>query len=179
MRAPQTIDLDANHCVEEPNLESVFRLHYARIAKLIARITRDPGGAEEQAVEVFLRWPPSDRNSDAAIRGWLTKIAVRLALDEIRRRNRRGRLVQLAAKLGIQPTPEDMLIVQDQRQRVMRILANLKHRDAELLTLRTEWMSYEELASALTIKPTSIGKLIERAQDAFRKEYIKRYGKTS
>ena len=32
------------------------------------------------------------------------------------------------------------------------------------------------LAAALELNPASIGTLLTRAQDAFRKEYIKRYG---
>jgi RNA polymerase sigma-70 factor (ECF subfamily) len=45
-----------------------------------------------------------------------------------------------------------------------------------LLLLRSHGLSYGELASALHLNPASVGTLLSRAQDAFRKEYIKRYG---
>ena len=52
----------------------------------------------------------------------------------------------------------------------------IQPRHAELLVLRSQDLSYDELASALDLNPASIGTLLSRAQQAFRKEYIKRYG---
>lgn len=178
MKAWQTTDSQSDHHKAEPNVESVFCLHYGRVVRLIARIIRDPSVAEELAVEVFLRWNPLICTEDRAIAGWLTKTAVHLALDEIRRRDRRERLAMFLARLGLQLNPEDLYVSQGQREGVIQTLAKLKRRDAELLTLRSEGMSYEEVASLLSIKPASIGKLISRAQLAFRKEYLKRHGTT-
>jgi RNA polymerase sigma-70 factor, ECF subfamily len=59
---------------------------------------------------------------------------------------------------------------------VRRVLATLKLRDSQLLILRSEGLSYEETAEILGVSDTSIGTLLRRAQEAFRKEYIKRYG---
>lgn len=56
------------------------------------------------------------------------------------------------------------------------MLAALRPRQAEMLLLRLEDLSYEELASALDLNPASVGTLLSRAQEAFRKEYIKKYG---
>lgn len=178
MKAWPTTDFQSDHHEAAPDLESVFCLHYSRVARLIARIIRDPSVAEELAVDVFLRWNPLISTEDRAVSGWLTKTAVRLALDEIRRRDRQERLTKFFARLGLQPSPEDHYVSQDRRVKVIQTLANLKRRDAELLTLRSEGMSYEEVASLLSIKPASIGKLISRAQLAFRKEYLKRHGAT-
>jgi RNA polymerase sigma-70 factor (ECF subfamily) len=160
-----------------PDLERVFRLHYARITKLIARITRDPGRAEELAVEVFLRWKANRTEDDRAITGWLSRTAVRLALDEVRRQDRRGRLAHVEASLRVQPNPEEIYHSEDQRARVVAVLSRLKPRDADILTLRAQGMSYEELAELLSINTASIGKLVSRAQHAFRREYLKCYGK--
>jgi RNA polymerase sigma-70 factor (ECF subfamily) len=44
------------------------------------------------------------------------------------------------------------------------------------LLLRNQGFSYEEIASALHLNPASVGTLLSRAQMAFRKEYVKRYG---
>ena len=178
MKARQTPDFQSDLHEAEPNVESVFCLHYGRVVKLIARIIRDPSVAEELAVEVFLRLNLSICTEDRAITGWCTKTAVHLALDEIRRRYRRERLAKFLVRLGLQPSPEDLYVSQGQREKVIQTLAKLNRRDAELLTLRSEGMSYEEVASLLSIKPASIGKLISRAQLAFRKEYLKRHGTT-
>jgi RNA polymerase sigma-70 factor, ECF subfamily len=53
----------------------------------------------------------------------------------------------------------------------------IARRQAELLLLRSHGLSYEELASTLHLNPASVGTLLARAQQAFRKEYINRYGK--
>ena len=64
----------------------------------------------------------------------------------------------------------------EEQEKVRLILAVIASRQAELLILRSQGLSYEELAAALELNPASIGTLLCRAQDAFRKEYVKRYG---
>lgn len=160
-----------------PDLEVIFRLHYSRITRLIAKITRDPGRAEELAVEVFLRWTGYQPEDDQAIGGWLSRTAIRLALDEVRRQDRRGKLARFAQSLRFLPNPEEIFCSQDQRGKVTQVLAKLKPRDAEILMLRAEGMTYQELGAALSLNAASVGKLLSRAQHAFRKEYLKRHGK--
>jgi RNA polymerase sigma-70 factor (ECF subfamily) len=53
----------------------------------------------------------------------------------------------------------------------------MDRRQAELLLLRGSGLKYEELAAALNLNPAGVGTMIVRAQQAFRKEYVKRYGK--
>ena len=59
---------------------------------------------------------------------------------------------------------------------LVAVLAVIQPRQAELLVLRSQGLSYDELAGALDLKPASIGTFLIRAEQAFRKEYIKRYG---
>lgn len=47
---------------------------------------------------------------------------------------------------------------------------------AELLLLRSEGLSYQALAEALALHPASVGQQLARAQQTFRKEYVRRYG---
>ena len=56
------------------------------------------------------------------------------------------------------------------------MLARMEGRRAELLLLRSGGLSYDELAEALALNPASVGTLLSRAQQTFRKEYIKLYG---
>lgn len=73
-------------------------------------------------------------------------------------------------------TPEEVHINNDLHAKVTAVLARLRRRDSEILLLRANGLSYEELAAALSLRPASIGTLLSRAQNAFRKEYVKRYG---
>jgi RNA polymerase sigma-70 factor (ECF subfamily) len=162
-----------------PKLEAAFRLHYRRLEHLIRRIVRDQGRAEELAVDVFLRWPPAHSSDPLAVSGWLTKAAVRLALDEVRRQRRRARLDTWLAGFGIQPSHEGELLANDRRSKVIETLARLKARDAELLILRAEGLSYQQAAAALSLNPASVGRLISKAQQRFRREFEKRYGQSA
>src|ERR1700682_477636 len=73
------------------DFEATFRAHYDRIARVIARVVRDPARAEELAVEVFLQLWRNPQAQGENTEGWLYKVAVRKGLDEVRRRARRRR----------------------------------------------------------------------------------------
>ena len=157
------------------DFDAVFSQDYAAVTRLIVRIVRDRGRAEELAVETFWRlWKTPGAHGDSA-RGWLRRTAVHLAIDELRRRARRERLDRLWP-FGRVRTPDELFLRSEEQGRVRAVLASMARRDAELLLLRTDDMSYEELAAALSLNPASVGTLLSRARQAFRKEYVKRYG---
>jgi len=159
-----------------PDTGQLFHLYYARIARVIARIVNDPGRAEELAADVFWKFIRNARAQHTNPAGWLYRAGIRRAVDELRRQQRRDKYEKLFSFLGTVPSPEQLhSSVQDQQQ-VRGVLAALKHRDSELLILRSEGLRYDEIAEILGVSETSIGTLLRRAQVAFRKEYVKRYG---
>lgn len=157
--------------------EAIFRAQYPRLARVIARVIRDQARAEDLAVEVFLKFLRNRAAEGDNPEGWLYRVAVRKALDELRRRARRSRYENLFSLARKTQTPEELHRETEEQERVRGILAAIDTRDAEMLLLRSEGWSYNELASALDLNPVSIGTLLVRAQKAFRKEYIRRYGK--
>lgn len=158
------------------DFEARFRAQYEHIARVIARVVKDRARAEELAVEVFLKfWRTPSAHGEKA-EGWLYRTAVRKGLDELRQRTRRSRYERLFGIGRKVPTPEDVRKAAEEQEKVRLILAVIAPRQAELLILRSQGLSYEELAAALELNPASIGTLVGRAQDAFRKEYAKRYG---
>ena len=159
------------------DLESLFRAQYQRIAALIARVVRDHARAEELAVEVFLKLSRDRKAQSENVEGWLYRAAVRVGLDELRRKTRRQRYEALFGLARAAPTPEEIHAAAEEREKVRQVLSAIASRQAELLLLRSEGLSYLELASALHLNPDSVGTLLSRAQQAFRKEYIKRHGK--
>jgi RNA polymerase sigma-70 factor (ECF subfamily) len=171
---PESVPLlsaDANFL----EFEEIFRAYYPRIARLITRIVKDAARGEELSVEVLHKFLRRHRGATIDAGGWLRKTAVRVALDELRRQSRREkyeRLFSLSRPVEIHPHTAE-----DSRECVRRILTVIDKRAAELLILRSEGLSYEELAASLGLNPTSVGTLLRRAQDSFRKEYIQRYGK--
>ncbi|MFN0102752.1 MAG: sigma-70 family RNA polymerase sigma factor [Bryobacteraceae bacterium] len=161
------------------DLEPIFVAHYARMARLIARIIRDPGRAEELAVEVFLKYSPTTVAAGMTVEGWLYRTSARMALDELRSRTRRSRYEPLLRLAGKAATPEEIHTANQEQSRVRAVLGSMSPRQAELLLLRSEGLRYEELAAVLELNPASVGTLLSRAQRAFRKEYEERYGTES
>jgi RNA polymerase sigma-70 factor (ECF subfamily) len=161
------------------DLDAVFHAQYARLARVIARVIRDRGRAEELAVDVLLKWSRHSRAHGDQMEGWLYRTAVRTGLNELRREARRHRYERLFGVLtgaDPAPTPEDVRAASEAAEQVRSVLAVIRGRHAELLILRSHGLSYEEVAASLGLNAASIGTLMTRAQQAFRKEYTKRYG---
>ena len=162
------------------DLETVFHAQYERIARVIAGITRDPSRAEELAVEVLLKWGRSSDARGESAEAWLYRVAVRTGLNELRRKtvhSRYERLLGFLVGQSTSSTPHEIYAAQEDEHRVRLVLSVIAPRHAELLLLRSHDLSYQELAAALNLNPASVGSLLRRALDAFRKEFIHRYGK--
>ena len=99
-----------------------------------------------------------------------------MGLNEIRGAGRRTRHESLSETVAAFPSPEESRAAAEERHQVRQVLAGLDPRQAGLLLLRSSGLSYEELAASLEINPASVGTFLSRAQQAFRKEYIKRHG---
>jgi RNA polymerase sigma-70 factor (ECF subfamily) len=165
--------------VEAPaafSFEDIFRLYYPRVARLIARVVRDPGRAEELAVEVFWKLSRNPNAQGERVGGWLYRTAVHAGLYELRRQARRDRFAHLLRRDERPPDPEELRAAAEERRQVQVVLAGMDRRQAELVLLRSSGLSYEELAAALELNPASVGTLLSRAYQAFRKEYVQRYG---
>jgi RNA polymerase sigma-70 factor, ECF subfamily len=169
---------DSGAIPASPGFEALFHAHHERVTRMIARIIRDPGRAEEVAVEVFWKFWRSPKAHGSIAAGWLHRTAVRMSVNELRRQIRASRKEALARTAEGSPDPERMMVASQEQQQVRVVLAKIRPRDAELLLLRSSGLSYEELAAALDLNPASVGTLLNRAQQAFRKEYVKRFGDT-
>jgi RNA polymerase sigma-70 factor (ECF subfamily) len=156
--------------------EGIFRQYYARVARLIARVVRDPGRAEEIAVEVFWKLSLSPQAQGDRVGGWLYRTSVRAGLYELRRQSRRDRFAHFLRRDERPPDPEELHAAAEIRRQVRAVLASMDTRQAELVLLRSNGLSYEEVAAALQLNPASVGTLLSRAHQAFRKEYVQRYG---
>jgi RNA polymerase sigma factor (sigma-70 family) len=67
------------------------------------------------------------------------------------------------------PSPAAHLEAARRRDHVRAALDKLPERDREMLLLRYEGFSYREIAETLDLKETSVGTLLVRAKDAFRR----------
>ena len=144
----------------------------------MSRVVRHPARAEELAVDAFLKlWRTPGAHGPGAS-AWVLRTALRLGIDELRRATLRARYAPLLRLIGDTPTPEDRAAAGEERRRVLRVLAVIRREYAALLLLRNQGFSYDELAATLDLRSTSVGTLLRRSRQAFRKEYVRRHGQT-
>ena len=167
-----TARLDALPC----DFDALFAAQYAPLARLICRVVGDPACAEELAAEAFWKLhrnpPPSQHN----LAGWLYRTGLNLALDNLKKRNRRTHYEGMAPAPGPVHTPQETLERFEQQARVRHVLSAIRPVHASLLVLRSEGLTLAELAATLNLNPNSVGTFLARAELAFRKEYVNRYG---
>jgi RNA polymerase sigma-70 factor (ECF subfamily) len=101
---------------------------------------------------------------------------VRLALDQLKKDRRWARYEALGSVFGFAASPHQVLEQTEERTRVRQILGSLKPDQVALILLRAEGFSYVELAATLHLNAGSVGTLLARAEEAFQKEYVHRYG---
>jgi RNA polymerase sigma factor (sigma-70 family) len=160
---------------DETDFRAVFLEHYARIVSILVRLLGDRARAEEVANDAFWRlyWQPA-LQIDGNVGGWLYRTATNLGIDLLRSSVRRRELEQAAGRLANELTsdgPLDDLLRKEKCRRVREVLSQIKPAQAQLLTLRSCGLSYKELADALEVKPTSIGTMLNRAEEEFRSRY--------
>jgi RNA polymerase sigma-70 factor (ECF subfamily) len=158
------------------DIAALFAAHYAPLTRLICRVVGDAGCAEELASEAFWRLHRNPPASDGNPMGWLCRTGLRLALDHLRKRKRRAHYEALAPVGGDVENPEQVLEQRERQARVRQVLAALKPDQAALLVMRSEGYRLAEIAGALRLHPNSVGTLLARADAAFRKEFVRRYG---
>jgi RNA polymerase sigma factor (sigma-70 family) len=157
------------------DFETIFIEHWSRVYGVVFHLVGDRGEAEDLALETFwqlYRKPPSKREN---LDGWLYRVAVNLGLNALRARKRRTRYEEEAGSFALythRPSePENEVERAERRREVQAVLVRMKPRSAKLLVLRYSGLSYKELAGVIKVRPSSVGKLLARAEDEFERTY--------
>jgi RNA polymerase sigma-70 factor, ECF subfamily len=155
--------------------EDLFLRHWAQVFGVLFRLTGDRAEAEDLALETFWRlWqrPPSQEQS---LGGWLYRVATNLGYNALRSAGRRLHYEQNAGRDALDstgaPNPAGEVERSETRARVQQVLGQMPARQAQLLILRHSGLSYQEIAEALHLSPSSVGTLLGRAE----KEFIQLY----
>jgi len=170
------VDLGSKRAIaESTNFEEIFLENWPKIYGVLFRIVGERAEAEDLALETFWRLyqnPPSSRDN---LNGWLYRVAVNLGFNAIRAKKRRGRYEEVSGVLALETTtseePEDEVVRAERRGEVQEVLAQMKPRSAQLVVLRYSGLSYTELAAALKVNPSSVGKMLARAVEEFEQKY--------
>ena len=153
------------------DFEQVFMDHWSMVYQVLLRLVGDRDEAQDLAMETFWQLYNNPPATQENLSGWLYRVALNLGFNAIRARNRRNQYEieggSLLEEDKFPPLPEDELIIAERRTEVQEVLSTMKPRSAKLLILRHSGMTYAQLAAVLEIKPTSVGKMLARAQDEF------------
>src|SRR6266850_6727593 len=155
-----------------PAFEGLFRAEYARVVGIAHRVLADQAEAEDVAQDVFLSFYRGHPADAPYARAWLHAAAAHAALNALRGRDRRSRR-EAGQAPSLETTADDpavTVVASETRDEVRAVLARLPERSAAMLALRYAGLSYEEIARALDVRASSIGTLLRRAEDAFRRE---------
>ncbi|HZU86916.1 MAG TPA: sigma-70 family RNA polymerase sigma factor [Anaerolineaceae bacterium] len=160
--------------------EALFNEHWNRLHRILSRFTADPDEAEDLCMETYLRLRShlSSMRTHDNLAGWLYRTATNLGLNALRATHRRSQYERSAFE--VLPTtfdnPADEVESRQECEMVRRVLAEIKPREAQILLLRASGLSYQELAVACQVSPSSVGTLLARAEREFEKRYQARYG---
>jgi RNA polymerase sigma-70 factor (ECF subfamily) len=172
----QTADERAGSAADS-SFDELFLKHWAAIYRLMARLIGDPAEAEDLAMETFIRLyqRPPKTGEGSNLKGWLFRVATNLGLHSIRSDQRRQRYELAAGKAILEDPPDDQpgeLLDSEEAHRLARLaLSQMRPRQAQLLSLRYSGLSYQDVALAMGLAPTSIGPLLLRAERDFARIY--------
>lgn len=162
---------------DQISFEVLFYRHYDRVYGLLFRLTGNRADAEDQAQEVFLKLyrRPLSARREHNVSAWLYRVATNRGYNHIRDRRRRWQrdmaLVPDPAHNSLDPADQ---VARKETQVTVRIaLSRIPERQTKLLLLRQMGLSYRELAEACDVAPGSVGTMLSRAGDAFRRAYKK------
>ncbi len=163
--------------LSQDKFESLFGKYWAHVYRILRRLVVDPAEAEDLALETFLqlyqRLPIEEK--DFQLGGWLYRVATNLGLRSIRSFKRREHYEMTAGKYALEDVPETRpteILAQKEEATFARLaLARMNERQSQLLVLRYSGLSYKEIASTLSLSPTSIGPLLLRAEREFEACY--------
>ncbi len=149
-----------------------FERDFSSLFRYVDRLSGDPDMAADIAQEAFMRL--YQRGAMPVNTGsWLAVVARNLFHNARSKSMRRRRLLaseeaqQLVGNVNL--SPETDLESARRRKAVRSALDRLPTREREMLVLRYEGYSYREIARIVDVNPASVGTLLVRAKEAFRR----------
>lgn len=160
---------------DERAFEELVIRYEAKVRRIAFGVLRDHALAEDVAQETFLTAYRKAKTfrGEGSVRGWLFRIAVRRALDELRRRGRKAEVTYFGD--GAEPAvgePHRQLEAEWDLERGLACLTP-EHRTA-LLLKEVEGLSYQEIADSMGWPMGTVATRIHRARLELRAQLRER-----
>ena len=149
-----------------PSIAELFDAHHRSLFRYLVRLCGDPDIAEDAVQETFMRLMEKPPRREIE-RAWLFTVARNAALEQLRTRSRRQRvLAEQSARAPVADPPSDpleTLEAHERQQIVLSALTVLSNKERIAVLMREEGFSHREIAAAVGSTTGSIGTLLARA----------------
>ncbi len=158
---------------DSSSVEAAWRSHRPYLVNLAYQMLGDVGEAEDVAQEAFLRLARTDVGEIDDTRGWLTVVAGRLCLDQLRsaraRHERPDELGSVEVAWSAEPDPADRVTLDDEvRAAMLEVLRRLSPGERVAFVLHDVFqMPFEEIAEAVGRPVGTCRQLARRARGKF------------
>jgi RNA polymerase sigma-70 factor (ECF subfamily) len=158
---------------DSPTVEAAWRAHRPYLVNLAYQMLGDIGEAEDVAQEAFLRLARTEPDQIDDVRAWLTVVAGRLCLDQLRsaraRHERPDEPGVLDANGSKEPDPADRITLDDEvRTALLEVLRRLSPGERVAFVLHDVFqMPFEEIADAVGRPVGTCRQLARRARSKF------------
>ena len=187
---PQRSILDRIDTGISLTFEELFERYNSMVFNLAYQILGDREEALDVAQEVFLAiYQKMDTfRGESSLKTWIYRIAIRRATNRFRwwNRLRRRGTVSLEEHLLKSPeselswnltsrakSPEDALLLQEEREKVKRMLLELPlHQRIAVIMRDIEGLSYEEIAESLNVSLGTIKSRIARGREILKQHFV-------
>ena len=187
---PQRAILDRTDQGVGLTFEELFERYNSMVFNLAYQILGDREEALDVAQEVFLAiyQKINSFRGESSLKTWIYRIAVRRAANRFRwwNRLRRRGTVSLEEHLSKSPeselswnltsrakSPEDALLLQEEREKVKRMLLELPlHQRIAVIMRDIEGLSYEEIAESLNVSLGTIKSRIARGREILKQHFV-------
>ncbi len=158
---------------ESPAVEAAWRSHRPYLVNLAYQMLSDVGEAEDVAQEAFLRLARTDIGEIDDVRGWLTVVAGRLCLDQLRSARARHERPETSESVDVMPSaepdPADRVTLDDEvRAAMLEVLRRLSPGERVSFVLHDVFqMPFEEIAETVGRPVGTCRQLARRARGKF------------
>lgn len=191
------IVIDEKKCIQKAAkgdanaFEDLVLRYQTQIYNLCYRMTGNAEDAADLTQDAFVKvWKHLDSfQFDSSFSTWLYRLATNCCLDFLRSEKRRATISlvvdneedgeQMMDIPDDEPSPEETLISQEEKERLLWAMNQLDDEQRQILTLRVvNDLSYNDIAQILKIKEGTVKSRLSRARENLRKKLLEAGNKT-